>query len=138
MYLEFFESLKGNLFVILSAAASSFLSYFNSITTCSSSRIFLESIYNETKKIFKLRGLMDNRQILVPFLNLKMIGKPSRLDFYQYHQLAMYFHSDDSSDYVHGQITTCKAAMIHPIIKSIPCDFKMAIFVAKLSQIFYN
>ena len=97
--------------------------------TLSSSRIFLESIYRKTNKILKLTGLMDNRQILVPFVNLRMIGKPVKLDSYQYHQLAIYVNSKNSNEYVHGQITTCKSAVIHPIIKSIPCDLKTGIHI---------
>ena len=37
--------------------------------------IFLESIYRDTGEIMELHGLMDDRQILVPFVNLKMIGR---------------------------------------------------------------
>lgn len=97
--------------------------------TLSSSKIFLESIYRKTNKIVKLRGLMDNRQILVPFLNLKMLGKQPILDAYQYHQLAIYLNSKKENESIHGQITTCKSAMIHPIIKSIPCDLKTGIHI---------
>ena len=97
--------------------------------TLSSSNIFLESIYRKTNEIVKLNGLMDNRQILVPFINLRMIGKPTKLDYYQYHQLAICIGSDNLKDNIHGQITTCKAAMIHPIIKSVPCDYKTALYI---------
>ena len=43
--------------------------------TLSSAKIFLESIYRDSGKVPELRGLMDNRQILMPFVNLRMIGK---------------------------------------------------------------
>ena len=36
----------------------------------------------------KLPGLMDNRQVLIPFVNLKMIGRPFDPGTYQYHQVA--------------------------------------------------
>ena len=44
--------------------------------TLSSSKIFLQSIFEGTREIVKLPGLMDNRQVLIPFVNLKMIGRP--------------------------------------------------------------
>lgn len=97
--------------------------------TLSSSKIYLESIYRKTSEIIKLRGLMDNRQVLIPFLNLKMVGKAAKLDFYQYHQLAIYINSKNPKECIHGQITTCKSAIIHPIIKSIPCDYRRAIYI---------
>ncbi len=97
--------------------------------TLVSSKIFLASIYRKKKEVVKLKGLMDNRQLLVPFLNLRMLGKPTDLESYQYHQLAIYINSNNPDETIHGQITTCKSAMIHPIIKSIPGDFKTGIYI---------
>ncbi|MFC1814569.1 GMC oxidoreductase [Thermodesulfobacteriota bacterium] len=96
--------------------------------TLPSSRIFLESIFKKTGEIKKLRGLMDNRQILIPFLNLKMSGKPSVHESYQYHQIAMGIKTKEPKEYIHGLVTTLKSALIHPIIKSIPLDLKTSIY----------
>lgn len=97
--------------------------------TLSSSKIFLNSIYKKTGQIVKLKGLMDNRQVLIPFLNVKMIGKPSESTSYQYHQIAMGVKTKNSKEYVHGQVTTLKSALIHPIIQSIPFDLKNSVYI---------
>lgn len=97
--------------------------------TLSSSRIFLNSILHNYEELIKLEGLMDNRQILVPFLNLKMIGKKYNPNTYQYHQIAFVITDRNPGDYIHGLITTLKTALIHPIIQSIPFDLKSSIFL---------
>ena len=97
--------------------------------TLSSSRIFMESIYRNTGEIVKLTGLMDNRQILIPFVNLKMIGRTFNPDTYQYHQIAFGLESETPQKYVHGQITTLKTALVHPIIQSFPLDLRSSIFI---------
>ncbi|MFX0137404.1 MAG: GMC oxidoreductase [Candidatus Hodarchaeota archaeon] len=97
--------------------------------TLATSKIFLESIFKNTGEIIRLNGLMDNRQVLVPFVNLKMAGKPYHPESYQYHQIAMGFESENPKEYIHGQLTTLKSALIHPIIQNIPFDLKSSIFV---------
>ncbi len=99
--------------------------------TLSSSKIFLDSIYNHSGEIHKLPGLMDNRQILVPFINLKMIGKKYNPDTYQYHQLAMGIQTEIPKEYIHGQITSLKSALMQPALQSMPLDYKTAIFLTK-------
>jgi hypothetical protein len=95
--------------------------------TLSSSMIFLNSIYQDSGERVSLRGLMDNRQILMPFVNLKMAGKPYNPNSYQYHQLAIGIDSDDPAGYVHGLVTTLKTAGIHPVLQTMPLDFGGAI-----------
>ena len=97
--------------------------------TLSSSKIFMDSIFRATGEIITLEGLMDNRQILVPFLNLKMIGQSYDTDSYQYHQMCLGLESEDPKEYVHGQITTLKTALVHPLIQNIPLDLRTAIFL---------
>ena len=93
--------------------------------TLSSTKIFMESIYQATGEIVKLTGLMDNRQILVPFINLNMIGKAYNPNSYQYHQLAVGLESKTRPDeYIHGQITTLKTALVHPVIQNLPMDLQ--------------
>jgi choline dehydrogenase-like flavoprotein len=87
-------------------------------------RIFLESIYRETGEILRLPGLMDNQQILVPFVNLDMIGRSFEPSSYQYHQLGLGLSADDPRHYVHGQITTLKTTMVHPILQNLPLDLR--------------
>ena len=95
----------------------------------SSCKIYLDSIFRRTGEIVKLTGLMDNRQVLVPFINLRMIGKRYDPLNYQYQQLAVGLEADRPEEYVHGQITTLKSTLAHPIIQSIPLDLKTAIFM---------
>ncbi len=95
--------------------------------TLCSSKILLESVYRKTGKIRQLTGLMDNRQVMMPFLNLGLIGHPVATESYQFHQLALGIEQPEPGDYVHGQITTLKAAAAHPILQSIPLDLRTAI-----------
>jgi choline dehydrogenase-like flavoprotein len=90
-------------------------------TLCSAG-IFLESIRRDSGEVLELRGLMDNRQLLMPFVNLGMIGKPFQPDTYQYHQLAIGVRPPVALDYVHGLVTTLKTALIHPVVQNLPFD----------------
>lgn len=96
-----------------------------------SSQIFLESIYRDTGDAPQLRGLMDNRQILIPFVNLRLVGRPYNPESYQYHQLGIGLETGNPREYVHGLITTLKTAMLHPILQNLPCDLKTAIFLLR-------
>jgi choline dehydrogenase-like flavoprotein len=97
--------------------------------TLSSSKIFLRSIFEATREIVTLRGLMDNRQILIPFINLKMIGRRFDSETYQYHQIAFGIEGEGPAEYLHGLVTTLKTALIHPIIQKIPLDLKTSTFL---------
>ncbi|MGH8550570.1 MAG: GMC oxidoreductase [Methylococcales bacterium] len=97
--------------------------------TLGSSRILLDSVYRETSEVIRLTGLMDNRQILVPFLNLLMIGKPFEAESYQYNQLAMGFDAEHPKQYIHCLITALKTAMIHPIVDKLPFDLKTSLYL---------
>ncbi len=97
----------------------------------STSKIYLESFYRETGEVLELHGLMDNRQILVPFVNLRLLGQPYNPDSYQYHQVGLGIEFGAPKEYVHGQVTTLKAGMLHPIIQSLPCDLRMGSFLVR-------
>lgn len=92
----------------------------------SSAKIFMESIFQQEKRTIKLTGLMDNRQILAPFINLRLIGQKYKAESYQYHQLALGLVGDEPAEYLHGQITTLKSALVHPIIQNLPVDLQTA------------
>jgi choline dehydrogenase-like flavoprotein len=89
-----------------------------------STRIFLATMAREAGRGVRLPGLMDNRQLLVPFLNLGMIGEAFPAESYQYHLLGMGLESPSPVDYVHGQITTLKTALVHPLIQRLPFDLR--------------
>ncbi len=95
--------------------------------TLGTSKIFLQSVYRNTEKVEKLHGLMDNRQVLVPFLNLGMIGRSYKAESYQYNQLALGLKAAKESEYVHGQVTTLKTAMIHPVLEKFPFDLRTSL-----------
>lgn len=97
--------------------------------TLGSSHIVLRSVYKSWNEIIRLTGLMDNRQVLAPFFNLAMLGKDYNPNSYQYHQLAVGFETDQPEHYIHGQITTLKTATAHPVLQSLPLDFKSAMKV---------
>lgn len=105
--------------------------------TLSSTMIYLESIYRQTGEVIKLDGLMDNRQILVPFINPSMIGKSYEPESYQYHQLAVGLMdavsgADSKNEYyVHGQVTTLKTALMQPVFQTMPLDWNTATFLGR-------
>jgi hypothetical protein len=91
-----------------------------------STRIFLTTMAEERATRIRLHGLMDNRQVLVPFVNLGMLGRPFSPKTYQYHLLGLGLDTGSPKDYVHGQITTLKTALTHPLIQRVPLDFGAA------------
>ncbi len=95
--------------------------------TLSSARIFLESIRQNSGESLKLTGLMDNRQVLMPFVNLRMLGRQFNPRSYQYHQLAFGLTGSDPMEYVHGLVTTLKTALIHPVVQNMPLDLGGAV-----------
>ena len=99
-----------------------------------STRIFLTSVFRHTGERIRLRGLMDNRQILVPFVNLGLIGQPFAAESYQYHLLGMGLEAGSRRDYIHAQITTLKTALTHPIIQRLPFDLATSIWVMRATH----
>jgi hypothetical protein len=95
--------------------------------TLCSSMIFLNSIYLDSGRLVTLRGLMDNRQVLMPFVNLRMVGRRYNPNTYQYHQVAVGLENDNPMDYVHGLVTTLKTAAIHPVVQTLPFDLRGAV-----------
>lgn len=99
--------------------------------TLPTTKIVLRSIYEDSGELPRIPGLMDNRQVLLPFVNLGMIGRQFSARSYQYHLLGMGLEAERPSEYVHGQITTLKTALLHPIIQKIPLDLRAAAAVAR-------
>lgn len=97
--------------------------------TLSSARIYLESVWRHDGQRVELEGLMDNRQVLVPFVHLGRIGVPYEPRSYQYHQLLLGLETERLREYVHGQITTLTTAEAHPILQTMPLDLRTAAFV---------
>jgi hypothetical protein len=93
--------------------------------TLSSGRILLESLLRAGVR-HELAGLMDNRQVLMPFVNMKRVGKQFDDRSYQYHQIAIGAPGATPFDYVHGLVTTLTTAMTHPVVQSLPVGMRAA------------
>jgi choline dehydrogenase-like flavoprotein len=102
--------------------------------TLCSSKILLDTFYRRTGQIHELGGLMDNSQLLIPFLTLRRIGKPVDTHSYQFHQLAVGIEQALPEEYIHGQITTLKSASVHPVAQSMPVDLRTALDVFRISH----
>jgi hypothetical protein len=98
--------------------------------TLSSAKIVLDSFYRQSGEILQLHGLMDNRQVLVPFITPALLGTSYNPDSYQYHQLAIGFEME-GGDYIHGQVTTLKTALMQPVLQFMPLDWKTATFLGR-------
>jgi choline dehydrogenase-like flavoprotein len=99
-----------------------------------STKIFLRTLQREHGRRIQLRGLMDNRQVLLPFVNLAMLGRQFAPESYQYHLLGMGLETSSGRDYVHGQITTLKTALLHPLIQRIPLDLGLATYLFRAAH----
>jgi len=100
--------------------------------TLASARIYLASRWHGAGERVTLTGLMDNQQVLVPFITSGMLGRVSEEPAYQYHQVCVGFAGKDPAHYVHAQLTTLKTAMVHPVIQSLPLDLRSATAVFRL------
>ncbi len=97
--------------------------------TLSTSRIFLASLERMRGMPTVLGGLMDNRQMLMPFVNLTLAGSRYEPRSYQYHQLAIGLEGKSSANYIHGLVTALTTALAHPIIAAMPLDLRTSVFV---------
>lgn len=102
--------------------------------TLATARIFLTSWTEATGRPAELTGLMDNRQVLVPFVHLAGIGRRIEERSYQYHLLSMGLPEARPEEYVHGQITTLTTAQAHPILATMPLDLKTATWVFRSAR----
>jgi choline dehydrogenase-like flavoprotein len=102
-------------------------SYVLAAGALATSKIYLDSIRLREGRIDSLAGLMDNQQVHVPFLSPRMIGQPSETASYQFHHLAFGLPQPDPRAYIHGQITTLRAASVQPIVQGMPLDLRTAL-----------
>lgn len=102
--------------------------------TLQSAAIVLRSVHAATGNVIRLPGLMDNRQVLVPFVNLRRVGRRYRADRYQYHLIGLGLLADDPRHHVHGQLTTLKTALMHPVIQQLPFDLRTSLTIARAAH----
>ncbi len=99
--------------------------------TLNTGAIFLRSVLERDGECPRLSGLMDNPQVLVPFVQPRLLGRQFREDSYQYHLLGLGIDSPEAGGHVHGQITTLTTGMIHPVAQSLPCDLRTALALTR-------
>ncbi len=119
----------GELVTLLKNGSSETVSgdaYILACGTISSSNIFLRTHYLNHGEIIRLKGLMDNQQVLAPFFNASMFGRAYDPQSYQYHQLAIGMETEDPSEFVHAQVTSMTTASAHPIMAQIPLGMSAA------------
>jgi hypothetical protein len=102
--------------------------------TLASATIVLRSVRVATGEDLQLTGVMDNRQVLLPFFNAGMLGRAVPVSSYQYHLVGMGIAAADPAEYVHCQITTLKTALTHPIIQSLPLDLASSAAIARATR----
>jgi len=102
--------------------------------TLQSAAIVLRSVHAATGQVVRLSGLMDNRQVLVPFVNLRRVGRRYRADRYQYHLIGLGLLADDPRTHIHGQLTTLKTALMHPIIQQLPFDLRTSLTISRAAH----
>lgn len=93
--------------------------------TLATGRVVLESLLRGGVRA-ELKGLMDNRQVMMPFVNLERIGAPFTDKSYQYNQIAIGAPGQETFDYVHGLVTTLTTGLIHPLVQSLPLGARAA------------
>ncbi len=94
-----------------------------------STQLYLQTLATQGRHDVVLPGLMDNRHVMVPFVNLHRVGAEVRLDSYQFHMLAIALARGHWRNDVHGQVTALKAAAVHPIVHALPFDVKTSLRV---------
>ena len=101
--------------------------------TLGSATIMLRTLQAATGGAVRLHGLMDNRQVLVPFVQLRRLGQRRELAEYQYHLVGMALLGEDPKDFVHCQVTTLKSALLHPILQRLPFDLRTSAAIGRLT-----
>lgn len=92
-----------------------------------STQLYLQTLAAHGRPNVVLPGLMDNRHVMVPFVNLHRVGADVRLESYQFHMLALALAGATWRDDVHGQVTSLKAAQVHPIVSTLPFDLRTSL-----------
>ena len=100
--------------------------------TLESARIFLRSVFLLRKERWRLEGLMDSRQVYVPFVNLRRLGAAAETEAYQYPHLALSVaHPKEPKWSVHGVVQTLRSTLLHPIVQRVPLDTRTSIALVR-------
>lgn len=90
-------------------------------------QIYLRTLAAQGREAVELPGLMDNRQVMMPFLTMGRVGAEVPLASYQFHLLALALRTGHWRADVHGQVTTLKSAAVHPIVAALPFDLRTSL-----------
>jgi len=93
------------------------------------SQIYLQTLEAQGRSGVVLPGLMDNRHVMMPFVNLRRVGADAQLASYQFHMLALGVDTGSWRTDAHGQVSTLKAAAVHPIVQALPFDLRTSLRV---------
>ena len=76
---------------------------------------------------------MDNPHATIPFLTFAHMGSPMDVESYQFHLLALALEGEnDGAQAAHGQITTLRAAAVHPIVQGLPLGLRQGLEIFRL------
>lgn len=95
--------------------------------TLGTARIVLRSLRGAGVASPALSGLMDNRQVLVPFVSPARAGRRFEDESYPFHLLALTLDAPDPRETVFGLVTTLKTALVHPIAQALPFDLRTSL-----------
>jgi choline dehydrogenase-like flavoprotein len=97
--------------------------------TIGTTGIYLSSLLEQERREDALGGFMDNPHAVVPFVNMGHLGAGVDTATYQFHLLALALEGPDGRHDAHGQITTLRAASVHPIVQNLPFDLRTSLSV---------
>src|SRR5262249_12989614 len=63
-----------------------------------------------------------------------MLGRPVETHSYQFHHIALGIRRARPEEYVHGQVTTVKAASVHPVIQNLPLDLRSSLAIFRMTH----
>lgn len=92
-------------------------------------RLYLATLHHELGATPDLPGLMDNRHVQMPFVTPAFVGRDVELASYQFHHIALGIRGAAAASDVHGQMTALKGAQVHPIVSTLPFDFRTSLAV---------
>ncbi|MGQ0642271.1 MAG: GMC oxidoreductase [Gemmatimonadaceae bacterium] len=92
-------------------------------------RIYLAMLFHEQASAPELPGLMDNRHVTMPFVTPALVGHDVDLASYQFHHVALGMRGATRAGDLHGQMTALKGAQVHPIIATLPFNFRTSLSV---------
>lgn len=99
--------------------------------TLETSRIVLESHRRATGERVRLVGLLDTRQVLVPFMTWRMVRRPRDPRVYRHPQVALALDGFEPREDVHAPLATLGTAPLHALVRSLPIDVRRGLSLVR-------